>query len=173
MLTADAYGVLPPISGLTPEGAMYHFLSGIPQKSLARRKGVTEPRAALQHVLRSPVPPVEAGRLRPSPRREDRDAPGTRVAGEHRLDRGTLRCRSRMRIAHTRAMITAAFGGQLDAVNYRRHAVFNLDLPATCPGYRTRCLIPAARGRIQRDMTIRRNDWRACSSRTSRRSRST
>jgi len=142
MLTADAYGVLPPISRLTPEGAMYHFLSGYTAKVAGTEKGVTEPRAAFSTCFGAPFLP-----LRPSIY--------ARLLGEkiakHKAHvwlvntgwtGGPYGVGSRMRIAHTRAMITAALGGALDAATYRRHAIFNLDIPTTCPGVPDEVLDP-------------------------------
>jgi phosphoenolpyruvate carboxykinase (ATP) len=134
MLTADAYGVLPPIARLTPEGAMYHFLSGYTARVAGTEKGVTEPKATFSTCFGAPFlplnPNVYATML------------GERIAS-HGAEvwlvntgwtGGPYGVGSRMRIAHTRAMITAALGGQLDRVPYRRDAIFNLDVPETCPG---------------------------------------
>jgi phosphoenolpyruvate carboxykinase (ATP) len=134
MLTADAYGVLPPIAHLTPEGAMYHFLSGYTAKVAGTEKGVTEPRAAFSTCFGAPFLPLKPSiyaRLL-----------GEKIATHHAQvwlvntgwTGGPYGVGSRMRIAHTRAIITAALGGQLDAMIYRRHAIFNLDIPTTCPG---------------------------------------
>ncbi len=134
MLTADAYGVLPPIARLTPEGAMYHFLSGYTARVAGTEKGVTEPKATFSTCFGAPFlplnPNVYASML------------GERIARhEARVwlvntgwTGGPYGVGNRMRIAHTRAMITAALAGRLDRVPYRRDAIFNLDVPETCPG---------------------------------------
>ena len=133
MLTADAYGVLPPISRLTPDAAMYHFLSGYTARVAGTEKGVTEPKAAFSTCFGAPFLPLNPNVY-------------ARMLGE-RIARhkarvwlvntgwtgGPYGVGSRMRIAHTRAMITAALNGQLDTVGYRTHPVFNVDVPATCP----------------------------------------
>jgi len=142
MLTADAYGVLPPISRLTPEGAMYHFLSGYTARVAGTEKGVTEPRATFSTCFGAPFLPLKASVY-------------SRLLGEkiaaHRAHvwlvntgwtGGPYGVGSRMRIAHTRAMIAAALAGQLDRVKYRRDAIFNLDVPLTCSGVPEQVLDP-------------------------------
>jgi phosphoenolpyruvate carboxykinase (ATP) len=134
MLTADAYGVLPPIARLTPAGAMYHFLSGYTARVAGTERGVTEPKAAFSTCFGAPFlplsPNVYAQML------------GERIATHNARvwfvntgwTGGPYGVGSRVKIAYTRAMITAALTGQLDDVSYQRHSVFNLDVPTTCPG---------------------------------------
>jgi phosphoenolpyruvate carboxykinase (ATP) len=134
MLTADAYGAMPPIARLTPEGAMYHFLSGYTARVAGTEKGVTEPKATFSTCFGAPFlplnPNVYAKML------------GERIA-KHKSrvwlvntgwTGGPPGVGSRMKIGHTRAMLTAALTGQLDNVQYRKHAIFNIDIPMTCPG---------------------------------------
>ena len=142
MLTADAYGVLPPIARLTPDGAMYHFLSGYTARVAGTEKGVTEPKAAFSTCFGAPFLPLNPNVY-------------ARMLGERIAQHGArvwlvntgwtggpYGVGSRMRIAYTRAMIAAALGGQLDAVEFRRHPVFNIDVPATCPGVPVEVLDP-------------------------------
>jgi len=134
MLTADAYGVLPPIARLTPDGAMYHYLSGYTAKVAGTEKGVTEPKATFSTCFGAPFlplnPNVYAKML------------GEKIA-KHQAKvwlvntgwtGGPYGVGSRMKIAHTRAMITAALTGQLDNASFKNHPVFNLDVPAAVPG---------------------------------------
>ena len=134
MLTADAYGVLPPIARLTPDGAMYHFLSGYTARVAGTERGVTEPRATFSTCFGAPFlplnPKVYATML------------GDRIA-RHRArvwlvntgwTGGPYGVGTRMKIAHTRAMINAALAGQLENVAYRKHAIFNIEIPESCPG---------------------------------------
>ena len=134
MLTADAYGVLPPISRLTPDAAMYHFLSGYTARVAGTEKGVTEPKATFSTCFGAPFlplnPNVYAKML------------GEKIA-RHKSrvwlvntgwTAGPYGVGSRMKIAHTRAMITAALSGQLDNVQYRKDPIFNVEVPTSCPG---------------------------------------
>ena len=133
MLTADAYGVLPPIARLSAEGAMYHYLSGYTAKVAGTEKGVTEPSATFSTCFGAPFlplnPNVYAKQL------------GERIAKHNSRvwlvntgwTGGPHGVGSRMKIAYTRAMIRAALAGQLDHVSYQRHPVFNIEVPTTCP----------------------------------------
>jgi phosphoenolpyruvate carboxykinase (ATP) len=142
MLTADAFGVLPPISRLTPQGAMYHFLSGYTAKVAGTEKGVTEPKATFSTCFGAPFLPLAPGRY-------------ARLLGE-KIARhgsrvwlvntgwtgGSYGVGTRMKIAHTRAMIRAALSGSLDSVEYQRDPLFNLDIPSVCPGVPAAVLTP-------------------------------
>lgn len=142
MLTADAYGVLPPISRLTPDGAMYHFLSGYTARVAGTEKGVTEPKATFSTCFGAPFLPLHPNVY-------------ARMLGEKIASHqsrvwlvntgwtgGPYGVGHRMKIAHTRAMITAALGGELDRVQYHKHPVFNVDVPASCPGVPSEVLDP-------------------------------
>lgn len=134
MLTADAYGVLPPIAKLTPDGAMYHFLSGYTARVAGTEKGVTEPKATFSTCFGAPFLPLNPNVY-------------ARMLGEKIAKHqarvwlvntgwtgGPYGIGSRMKIAHTRAMITAALSGQLEKVSFQKHPAFNVDVPTTCPG---------------------------------------
>ena len=133
MLTADAYGVLPPIARLSAEGAMYHYLSGYTAKVAGTEKGVTEPSATFSTCFGAPFlplnPNVYARQL------GERIAKyGSRVwLVNTGWTGGPYGVGSRMKIAYTRAMIRAALSGALDHVGYQRHPVFNIELPTSCP----------------------------------------
>src|SRR5476651_480590 len=142
MLTADAFGVLPPISRLTPEAAMYHFLSGYTAKVAGTEKGVTEPKATFSTCFGAPFLPLAPSRY-------------ARMLGE-KIARhqarvwlvntgwtgGAYGVGKRMKIAHTRAMIRAALSGALDSVAYGKDPIFNLDIPASCPDVPAEVLNP-------------------------------
>ena len=116
MLTADAFGVLPPIGRLTPAQAMYHFISGYTAKVAGTEAGVTEPSATFTACFGAPFmvrPPSFYAELLA----EKITAHGSVLAGQHRLDRGSLRHRSAHAIDHTRALLNAALDGSLADVD--------------------------------------------------------
>jgi phosphoenolpyruvate carboxykinase (ATP) len=142
MLTADAFGVLPPVARLSPEGAMYHFLSGYTAKVAGTEKGVKDPTATFSTCFGAPFLPL-------SPNVYARGL-GERIARHDARvwlvntgwTGGAFGVGSRMKIAHTRAMINAALAGQLDNVQYQRHPVFNVEMPTSCPGVPPEVLDP-------------------------------
>ncbi len=142
MLTADAYGVLPPIARLSAEGAMYHYLSGYTAKVAGTEKGVTEPSATFSTCFGAPFLP-----LHPSVYAKQLGERISRYQSQVWLVNtgwtgGPHGVGSRMKIAFTRAMIRAALTGALDGVEYTRHPVFNLDMPTSCPGVPASVLDP-------------------------------
>jgi phosphoenolpyruvate carboxykinase (ATP) len=142
MLTADAFGVLPPIARLSPAGAMYHFLSGYTAKVAGTERGVTEPKATFSTCFGAPFmvlhPTVYAKFLGEKIARHDARVwlVNTGWTG------GPYGTGSRMKIAHTRAMISAALSGMLDEAEYETDALFNLDVPRSCPGVPAEVLKP-------------------------------
>ena len=133
MLTADAFGVLPPISRLTPEGAMYHFLSGYTAKVAGTEKGVTEPKATFSTCFGAPFLPLPPSRYA-GMLGEKIEQHGSRVwLVNTGWTGGAYGTGKRMKIAYTRAMIRAALSGALDTVAYGKDPIFNLDVPVSCP----------------------------------------
>jgi phosphoenolpyruvate carboxykinase (ATP) len=141
-LTADAFGVLPPIARLTPAQAMYHFLSGYTAKVAGTERGVKEPQATFSTCFGAPFLPL-------------RPAVYARMLGE-RLERHRVQCwlvntgwtggpfgeGSRMKLAHTRAMVRAALDGSLERVATRPHPVFGVAVPTAVPEVPTGVLDP-------------------------------
>ena len=142
LLTADAFGVMPPIARLTPEQALYHFLCGYTSKLAGTEQGVTEPQATFSACYGAPFmalnPTVYAELL------------------EHRLKLtgaqtwlintgwvgGSYGVGKRVAIQETRKMVRAVLNDMMAGVTFRRDPVFGFDVPVTCPGVDTRLLAP-------------------------------
>jgi phosphoenolpyruvate carboxykinase (ATP) len=133
MLTADAFGVLPPIAKLTPEQAMYHFLSGYTAKVAGTERGITEPQATFSACFGAPFmsrrPSVYAQMLGDKIEKHDVSVwlVNTGWTG------GAYGEGTRMQLGHTRAMVKAALGGALDNVETVVHPVFGVHVPKSCP----------------------------------------
>ena len=142
MLTADAFGVLPPVSRLTPEQAMYHFLSGYTAKIAGTEKGVTEPQATFSTCFGAPFMVLHPGVYA--------DLLGKKMA-EHKVNcwlvntgwsGGPYGEGQRMKISYTRAMIRAILTGTLASVETQPDPVFGLNIPVSCPDVPPEVLIP-------------------------------
>lgn len=142
LLTADAFGVLPPISVLEGRDVMYHFVSGFTAKLAGTEVGITEPQAAFSACFGAPFmsqkPPVYA-----------------RLLAE-KMEKNKARCillntgwsggpygvGKRISIGHTRALLDAALEGALENVEFEKHPVFGLKMPKSCPGVPAEILNP-------------------------------
>jgi len=142
MLTADAFGTLPPIARLSPAQAMYYFLSGYTAKVAGTERGVTEPQATFSPCFGAPFmalsPIVYAEMLGDRLRRHDAVVwlINTGWSG------GSAGVGQRIRIDYTRAMVRAAITGTLDEVPVRPEAVFGLAVPEAVPGVPVAVLSP-------------------------------
>jgi phosphoenolpyruvate carboxykinase (ATP) len=142
-LSADAFGVLPPIAKLTPAQAMYYFISGYTAKLGGTEKGLgKEPQATFSVCFGAPFmalhPTVYAKLLAERIRKHNSHVwlVNTGWSG------GAYGVGSRIKIGHTRAMIKAALGGQLASVPTVNHPVFDFAVPQSCPGVPTEILDP-------------------------------
>jgi phosphoenolpyruvate carboxykinase (ATP) len=134
MLTADAYGVLPPIARLTPAGAMYHFLSGYTARVAGTEKGVREPEATFSSCFGAPflpMPPSVYATLLGE--KMATHQPRVWLVNTGWIG-GAPGVGTRISIAHTRALLAAALTGRLDDAPYGKHQIFNVDVPLACPG---------------------------------------
>jgi phosphoenolpyruvate carboxykinase (ATP) len=147
-LACDAFGVLPPISKLSPEQAMYHFLSGYTAKVAGTERGVTAPQTTFSACFGAPFLPLPPERY-------------ALMLGE-RLARHKVRCwlvntgwsggpcgeGERIKLRYTRAMVRAALSGALDkGVAFEPHPVFGVAVPQTCP-------------EVPKELLNPRNTWR-------------
>ncbi|WP_031497530.1 phosphoenolpyruvate carboxykinase (ATP), partial [Bryobacter aggregatus] len=147
-LTADAFGVLPPISRLTPEQAMFHFLSGYTAKLAGTERGLgKEPAATFSACFGEPFlprhPKVYATMLGDKLRRH---GVKTYLVNTGWVG-GAYGVGHRMELQYTRAMVEAAIAGELDTVETRPHPVFGVHVPVTCPGVPASSLDPKAQWR--------------------------
>ena len=133
-LTCDAFGVLPPLARLDKGQAMYHFLSGYTAKVAGTEAGVVEPQTTFSACFGAPFLPLHAT--------EYANMLGERMT-EHGVrlwlvntgwTGGGFGVGHRMKLSHTRAMISAALRGELDDVPTHQHPVFNLEVPTACEG---------------------------------------
>jgi phosphoenolpyruvate carboxykinase (ATP) len=145
-LTADAFGVMPPIAKLTPEQAMFHFLSGYTAKVAGTEKGVFEPQATFSTCFGAPFMALHPTVY-------------TKLLGE-KIEKHQVRCwmvntgwtggpygvGHRMKIAYTRAMINAALNGNLEGASFRPDPLFGVLVPEGC------CDIPE-------ELLWQRNTW--------------
>ncbi len=147
MLTCDAFGVLPPISRLTPEQAMYQFLSGYTAKVAGTEAGIVEPQATFSTCFGAPFmvlpPPVYAELLRDRITKH-KSACWLINTGWTGGGYGTGK---RMHIGYTRQMVHAALSGGLDEAEFVKEPFFGLYIPKSCPG-------------VPEDMLAAINTWR-------------
>ena len=141
-LTADAFGVLPPISKLTPGQAMYHFISGYTAKVAGTEVGIVDPVATFSSCFGEPFlphhPTVYAEMLGDKIRKFGVNVwlVNTGWVG------GGFGVGHRISLKYTRAMITAAMQGELNNVEYVKHQVFGLEMPVACPNVPSELLNP-------------------------------
>jgi phosphoenolpyruvate carboxykinase (ATP) len=141
-LTADAFGVLPPISKLTPDQAMYHFLSGYTAKLAGTETGVTEPQPNFSTCFGAPflpLPPRIYARMLGDRLREHGAHCWLLNTG---WTGGPYGVGHRMSLAYTRAMVRAVLKGELANVRYQTEGAFGLSIPTSCPGVPSELLDP-------------------------------
>jgi phosphoenolpyruvate carboxykinase (ATP) len=141
-LTADAFGVLPPISKLTPEQAGYHFISGYTAKVAGTEEGITEPVATFSACFGEAFIPLHPGKYA--------DMLGTKMKENNAnvwlvntgWTGGPYGTGSRMKLKYTRAMLDAALNGDLDHLEYEKHPIFGVHIPTECPNVPKELLNP-------------------------------
>src|SRR5215204_1912323 len=141
-LTADAFGVMPPIAKLTKEGAMYHFMSGYTSKLAGTERGITEPKETFSQCFGAPFMPLHA--------KVYADMLGRKI-DQYRTkvflvntgwSGGPYGVGRRINLSYTRAMVKAALTGGLEKKNFVNDGIFNLDIPVSCSGVPTEILDP-------------------------------
>lgn len=141
-LTADAFGVLPPISKLTPGQAAYHFISGYTAKVAGTEEGINEPTPNFSACFGAPFMPLHPTKYAEMLSRKMKEAGVNVWLVNTGWTGGPYGVGSRMKLKFTRAMISAALNGELDNVVYEKHPVFGLNVPQECPNVPSQVLNP-------------------------------
>jgi len=141
-LTADAYGILPPVSKLSTGQAMYQFVSGYTARVAGTEAGVTEPKPAFSACFGAPFLPLHPGEYASMLGKKIRAQKVNVWMINTGWSGGAYGTGSRIKLPYTRAMITAALEGKLDNVEYEAHPVFGMMMPKTCPGVPSEILNP-------------------------------
>ncbi|OEF99716.1 phosphoenolpyruvate carboxykinase (ATP) [Vulcanibacillus modesticaldus] len=141
-LTADAFGVLPPISKLTKEQAMYHFLSGYTSKLAGTERGITEPEATFSTCFGEPFLPLEPTKYA--------EMLGEKISKHNARvylvntgwSGGPYGVGQRMKISYTRAMVSAAINGSIEKSEFVKDPIFGLSIPSHIDGVPNEVLQP-------------------------------
>ncbi|AVI50880.1 phosphoenolpyruvate carboxykinase (ATP) [Pukyongia salina] len=141
-LTADAFGVLPPISKLTPGQAAYHFISGYTAKVAGTEEGIDEPLPSFSACFGAPFMPLHPTKYAEMLSAKMKDAGVDVWLVNTGWTGGPYGTGKRMKLKYTRAMITAALEGKLSNVNYHVHPIFGLNIPQECPNVPSEVLNP-------------------------------
>ncbi|PWL40220.1 phosphoenolpyruvate carboxykinase (ATP) [Flagellimonas aquimarina] len=146
-LTADAFGVLPPISKLTPAQAAYHFISGYTAKVAGTEAGVVEPQPSFSACFGAPFMPLHPAKYAEMLSKKMKESGVDVWLINTGWTGGPYGVGTRMKLKYTRAMISAALNGELGLYNYDNyhiHSVFGVAQPRECPGVPTKVLSPRA-----------------------------
>ncbi|MCA9980413.1 MAG: phosphoenolpyruvate carboxykinase (ATP), partial [Anaerolineales bacterium] len=141
-LTADAFGVLPPVSKLTPEQAMYHFISGYTAKVAGTEMGVTEPEATFSACFGAAFMVWHPSKYAELLAEKLEKHGATAWLVNTGWTGGPYGVGKRMSLKHTRAIIDAIHSGALDNVEYVTDPIFGLAVPTSCPDVPSEVLIP-------------------------------
>ncbi len=162
-LTCDAFGVLPPISRLSPEQAMYHFISGYTAKIAGTEAGITEPVATFSACFGEPFIPLHPTKYADmlGKKLQQAEADGNPInvwLVNTGWTGGAYGTGSRMELTFTRAMIKAALTGALDTVTFQEEPFFGLSIPKSCPDVPNAILNPRDTWRNEADYDAMAND---------------
>ncbi len=141
-LTCDAYGVLPPISKLSAGQAMYQFISGYTAKVAGTEAGVTEPKSTFSACFGAPFLPLHPAQYAEMLGKKIHESHANVWMINTGWTGGAYGVGNRMKLAYTRAMITAALNGDLNDVGFEDHPVFGMIMPTSCPGVPSEILNP-------------------------------
>ena len=138
-LTADAYGVLPPISRLDEKQAMYYFVSGFTSKLAGTERGITSPVPTFSTCFGAPSMPLDPS-VYAKMLAEKVAKSGAKV---YLVNTGWNGTGKRMKLSYTRAMVTAALNGELEKAEFVTDPYFGVAVPTSCPNVPEELMIPA------------------------------
>lgn len=138
-LTADAYGVLPPISRLDEKQAMYYFVSGFTSKLAGTERGITSPVPTFSTCFGAPFMPLDPS-VYAKMLAEKVAKSGAKV---YLVNTGWNGTGKRMKLSYTRAMVTAALNGELEKAEFVTDPYFGVAVPTSCPNVPEELMIPA------------------------------
>ena len=141
-LTADAFGVLPPISKLTAGQAMYHFISGYTAKVAGTEAGIIEPQTTFSACFGKAFLPLHPTRYAELLGRKMKESSVNVWLINTGWTGGPYGTGTRMKLSYTRSMITAVLNGEMDKTEYSEHPVFGLMMPLSCPDVPAEVLNP-------------------------------
>ncbi len=141
-LTADAFGVLPPISKLTPAQAAYHFMSGYTAKVAGTEAGVNEPQPNFSACFGAPFMPLHPAEYAEMLSKKMKDANVNVWLVNTGWTGGAYGTGNRMKLKYTRSMINAALHGKLADVTFSQHPIFGLHMPTECENVPSEILNP-------------------------------
>lgn len=141
-LTCDAFGVLPPVSKLTPGQAAYHFISGYTAKVAGTEAGITEPVPSFSACFGEPFMPLHPTKYAEMLSKKMQDAGVNVWLINTGWSGGPYGTGSRIKLKYTRAMITSILEGKLDNIEFEQHPIFGLFMPKECDGVPTELLDP-------------------------------
>jgi phosphoenolpyruvate carboxykinase (ATP) len=141
-LTADAFGVLPPISKLTHRQAIYHFMSGYTSKLAGTERGITEPQATFSSCFGQPFLPLSATIYGEMLYKRLIEHDVTVYLVNTGWTGGSYGIGTRIKIQETRAMVSAALNGELDRAMFHQHPIFNILVPESIPSVDREILDP-------------------------------
>ena len=141
-LTADAFGVIPPISKLDNDMAMYHFVSGYTSKLAGTERGITEPVTTFSTLFGAPFFPLNASTYAQMLGEKLKETGANVFLVNTGWCGGAAGTVPRMKLKYTRAMVSAALAGELDEVEYELDPIFNVNIPKSCPNVPSEILNP-------------------------------
>lgn len=148
-LTADAYGVLPPISRLDEKQAMYYFVSGFTSKLAGTERGITSPVPTFSTCFGAPFMPLDPS-VYAKMLAEKVAKSGAKV---YLVNTGWNGTGKRMKLSYTRAMVTAALNGELEKAEFVTDPYFGVAVPTSCPNVPEELMIPCQHMEVSRQPT--------------------